>query len=275
MQENIFDKINKVVSWKSVLIINFLVIALAVTGFTVYNVSQPYKENRSFAGEIISTATPYSTPNYPADPPVIARVPSFFGKPGDAIVVLGNNFGDSQWGSRAYISGVEVSGDHITQWSNTRLDLIIPANVQTGKVSVNINGKEAVWNGNLIVSDPSTAIEVGLSSVSATNAQLFISKAYGATHGKITLSIYTEPVTFTPGPGILVTTQTLGSDALGKTLEINLNMTAPPSGERISLGNIDYPTEGGVGIIEAEIYNGQNQILPIFTNPLNLQSTPQ
>jgi len=73
----------------------------------------------------------------PASQPIqVNRVYPFLGKPGDELIILGENFGTNPKDKQIVINGVAVDEQNITVWQNNMITLLLPGDVQSGLVSI-------------------------------------------------------------------------------------------------------------------------------------------
>jgi hypothetical protein len=88
---------------------------------------------------------------YPNLPPYIKDVQKQYGKIGDSIVIMGENFGDLQKQSTITIGGALLSKEEIPYWSNNQIEAVIPERASDGIVEVEINNRSSKWNGVLTI----------------------------------------------------------------------------------------------------------------------------
>ncbi len=271
MQDNIYERIQKTLTWKKIIGFNVVLFLVLVVPLSV-SLSQQDTENRSNAALEEPVVVP--PPNYPVSSPKIDRVNTFFGKTGDTVVLLGSNFGDYQWDSRVFIGNTEATKESVVRWSNTVLEVKIPEGARTGAVWVNINAREAKWEGSLLLVDVARAAQVGLQKVASTEGKIFATNASGAVRGMVELSYVSEPLIVTAASGVTMGGQVPSSDSLGKKLMINLDFPTPLISSRTELANFSYPGLGTVEIIRAELYDANGRLLSIFSDPLSIKITP-
>ena len=80
--------------------------------------------------------------------PVIESIVPPVGAPGDIVVINGKNFGDSRDMSYVEIAGSKLTSSSYVSWSDTKIKIIVPANVQDGLVIVgtkNVQSKPALF----------------------------------------------------------------------------------------------------------------------------------
>ena len=271
MTDNFYERIHQTLTWKRIVAFNFVLFLVLIVPISV-RLAQQDTENRSSAAEPVPVVTP--PPNYPVGAPKIDRVSTFFGKTGDTIVILGNNFGDYQWGSQVFVGNVQAPADAIVRWSNTILEVKIPDAARTGQVWVVTNSKEARWEGSLLLYDVAHAAQIGFQKVSSTNGKIYTTNASGAVSGMVELAYVSEPLTITALPGITITGQTPSVDSLGKKLRIDFVSDSPLMSTRTDLAEYSYPGLGSVEIIRAEMHDGNGKMLSIFSDPLSIKVTP-
>lgn len=274
MPENVYERIHSTLSWKRIIGFNLVLFLILIIPISV-RLAQEDTENRSgAAGELeIPVVTP--PPNYPSAPPRIERVSMFFGKAGDTIVLFGANFGDYQWGSKVMVGSAEAGEEMIVRWSNTVLEIKIPETAKTGRVTVNINGREALWDGNLLLYDAARAGQVGISRISGNDMRVFATNAQGTTRGVIELGYISEPLTINPSPNILITQQAQSADSLGKKMKVVFDVSLPFASSQTALFNLSYPGIGAVEIVRAEFYDGAGNLIPLYSDPLSVKIQQQ
>jgi hypothetical protein len=270
MPENIYERIHRTLSWKRIIAFNLVLFLVLIVPISV-RLAQQDTENRSSAAEDAPIVIP--PPNYPAAPPKIDRVSTFFGKTGDTVVVLGANFGDYQWGSKVYVGNVEAETDGVVRWSNTIIEVKIPDAARSGAVWVAINSKEAKWDGNLVLYDVARAAQIGFQKASGTNGKIYTSNATGAVKGVVEISYVSEPLNITAANGVIIISQTPQVDSLGKKMKINFE-TLQLNSSRTDLFEYSYPGLGNLEIIRAELYDANGRLLSIFSDPLSIRVMP-
>ncbi|MFH2085722.1 MAG: IPT/TIG domain-containing protein [bacterium] len=271
MQENIYERINRTLSWKRIVGFNVVLFLVLIVPISV-RLAQQDTENRSSAAEEAPVVTP--PPNYPTVPPKIDRVSMFFGKTGDTVVLLGSNFGDYQWGSRVFVGNSEATKESIVRWSNSILEVKIPEGARTGAVWVVVNNQEAKWEGSLLLYDVARAAQIGLQKISNTEGRIYTINGTGAVRGMIEVSYVSEPFTIQPAAGINITAQTPSSDSLGKKIRVNFDSVGALPSSRTELASYSFPGLGEVEIIRAELYDGSGKMLSIFSDPLAIKVRP-
>lgn len=271
MQENIFERIDRTLTWKKIIGFNVILFLVIIIPMSV-RLAQEDTENRSSAAEEIPMVIP--PPNYPTGNPKIERVNTFFGKTGDTVVLLGSNFGDYQWGSHVYIGNTEAPKEAIVAWSNTILEVKIPEGARTGSVWVVVNMKEARWEGSLLLVDVARSAQMGLQKISGNQGKIYTANASGAVRGLIEISYVSEPFVITPAQGINFRTQVPSSDSLGKKIMVTFDSVTPMGGNQTEIAEYSYPGLGAVEIIRAELYDTSGKLLSIFSDPLAIKVTP-
>lgn len=273
MQENIYERIHKTLTWKRIAGFNAVLFMVLIVPISV-RLAQQDTENRSgAAGEIeVPAVTP--PPNYPTSAPKIERVSTFFGKTGDTVILLGSNFGEYKWGSKLFVGSTEANTESIVRWSNNILEVKIPEGARTGQVWVVVNGQEAKWEGSLLLYDVARSAQVGLQKITAGSGKIYSSNASMVTRGMIELSYVSEPFTLTPAGGITIVSQEMLADSLGKKIRFSFESTAPFSSSRTEIAEYSYPGIGAVEIIRAEIFDTNGKLVSVFSDPLSIKVTP-
>ena len=271
MTENIYDRINRTLSWKRVVTFNVGLFLILIIPLSV-NLAQQDTENRSgAAGEIeVPAVTP--PPSYPVEAPRLDRVSMFFGKTGDTVVLIGNNFGDYQWGSSVYVGNVQAEEEALVRWSNSIIEVKIPETARSGKVWVSVNGQEAAWDGNLLIYDDISSTKVGLARVSANEAQFGVTGSSSYTSGMVEIGYVSEPLVVTAVGSTTIESQTPGVDALGKKMQIRFNNNGNSSQQPVF--TISHPGIGAIDLVRVELYGASGAPLPIYADPLSMKVLP-
>lgn len=273
MNESIYERIHKTLTWKRIIGFNVVLFLILIVPLSV-RLAQEDTENRSgAAGEIeVPAVTP--PPSYPTAPPTIERVNMFFGKTGDTVVVIGSNFGAYKWGSQVYVGSREASDEEIVRWSNNVLEVKIPESARTGQVWVNVNGQEARWDGSLLIYDAARSAQVGLSKVQAGEIRMNATNAQSSRRGMVELGYVSEPIVVTAGPNIKITEQTNSVDSLGKKVKIIFEVSSPLASTQTALFSVTYPGIGAVELVRAELYDQNNSLIPLYSDPLSVKILP-
>ena len=111
--------------------------------------------------------------------PVIDSVIPPTGSPGDLVVICGSGFGDTKESSFVEISGSRVTTSGIKAWTDTRIDFVVPYNVQDGLICVQTAAgrSDPSFFANsagipvTVRSDPRTSLPV-LDSISLSSASV-------------------------------------------------------------------------------------------------------
>ncbi len=273
MAENIYERIHNTLSWKRIIGFNVVLFMVLIVPISVRLANEDTENRSGAAGELeVPVVTP--PPNYPTAAPKIDRVSTFFGKTGDTVVLLGNNFGDYQWESHVFVGNTEANEESIVRWSNTILEVKIPDSARTGSVWVTINGQEARWAGSLLLYDVARAAQVGLQKIDNGSGEIYVTNAAGVVRGMIEFSYVSEPFVVTPDSQILLTSQTPSADSLGKKMTITFDTTAPLLSSRTKIGQYSYPGLGAIEIIRAELYDTSGKLVSLFADPLSIKVLP-
>lgn len=272
MQESIYARINRTLSWRRVVGFNVVLLLVLIVPISV-RLAQEDTENRSSAAVDVPQVEP--PVDYPSGDPKIERVNTFFGKVGDTIVIIGANYGAYQWGSQVYVGDTLVDKDNIVRWSNNILEVKIPSSARTGAVWVSINGKTARWDGSLLLFDVARSAQVGLTRVSPTQGAIYSTNASLATAGMIELSYVSEPFEVVASSAITITGQSTQVDSLGKKMKITFVAREPLSSAKTTLAQVNYPGIGNVEIVRAELHDAGGRMISIFVDPLAIKLSPE
>lgn len=271
MPENIYERINRSLSWKRVLTFNVGLFLVLIIPLSV-RLAQEDTENRSgAAGEVeVPVVTP--PPSYPVEAPRLDRVSMFFGKKGDTVVLIGNNFGDYQWGSQLYVGNTLAPSDAVVRWSNNIIEVKIPESARSGRVWVNVNGREASWDGSLLLYDEAASTQVELAKLSSTEGEFVVTSDVLYTGGMVELGYVSQPIVITPVGNTVIESQVEGADALGKKLQIRF--VAGQNLPRQTIFNINHPGLGAIELVRVELYGSSGNPLPLFADPLGIKILP-
>lgn len=274
MQEDIYTRIHRVLSWKRIMAMNlvlFLVLAVPIS----VRLAQESQENRSSAAEddtIITQPTP--PPNYPTQPPVIERVQMFYGKAGDTVVVMGKNFGAYPWESSVYVGNAPAGKPDIVRWSDSIIEVNIPQAARTGKVWVTINGSRATWEGSLLMYDLRFAIKTGLAKAGASQINLWVDKGDQIGSGLVELSYTGSPPTVVPLTTIEITESTAQSDSFGQKFLIRFRVNSTLSRTKTDVMQLQLSRPSRVEILRAEFLGGGENLLETYSDPLSVTVQP-
>lgn len=270
MQDNIYERIHQVLSWKRIVAFNLFLFLVLVVPLSV-KLTQIDTENRSSAAESEPKPVVAPPPSYPTENPVIERVSEFFGKKGDAIVLIGRNFGDYQWESRLYVGNAQVTSEDVVRWSDNIIEVQIPENARTGKVWAVINGNKAEWEGNLLLSDVGKVGQIGLSKESAREAVVWATNATGVKRGMLEFGYVGEPIVVNLLTEGEILAQTTSVDTLGKKLKIEFTLNSALTSNMTKFVSIQHPGVGNLEILRAEIYDGNENLVNIYVDPMNIK----
>ncbi|KKU26367.1 MAG: Transglutaminase domain-containing protein [Microgenomates group bacterium GW2011_GWA2_46_16] len=273
MSENIYERIHRTLSWKRIVGFNVVLLLVLIIPLSI-RLAQQDTENRSGAAGELEPSPIIPPPNYPVNSPTLERVNSFFGKRGDTVVIIGTNFGDYQWGSKVYVGSVEAPKEAVVRWSQSILEVKIPEGARSGKVWVSINGRQATWNGNLILYDSTRGAQIGIAKVSSTQGRVFVTSATLTKRGVVELSYVSEPVTINPLSGVNITNQINTVDNLGKKITIDFEVLQALPSTQTQILEVNYPGIGIVEILRSELYDGSGRLLPLFAEPLTVKLLP-
>lgn len=264
---NVYERIHAVLSWRRIMAFNVVLFLVTVVPLSV-RLAQQDTENRSSAAE---TPGPVVTPppTYPAEPPRIERVTEWFGKRGDTVVVLGKNFGAYQWSSKVYVGSVEADATNVVNWSDTVVEVQIPSAARTGRVWVVVDGRQAVWEGSLLLTDVSRSAQIKLTG-SGGRGELGLSNAEGVVRGMVELAHVSEPVSAAVAGGqVTATSQTV--DSLGKKTKIEFVLNSPLSSQLSQVMQLSYPGIGSLALLRVELYDASDNLVPVYADPLTVK----
>lgn len=251
-------------SWKKLTGLLSLALIIAIVPFAMNMANSPTRTRSEAA--LINKPQPITKEFVtPKGPPAIYLVDHFFGKAGDAVLVHGDNLGGFNSQTSVSVAGQVVPEDNLVSWTNDYIEFKLPDSVRSGKVSVNILGKQAEWPGMFWVIDANTTAEVRLDKINDQQARL-IAKGINASQGLLLwILVYQgddKTIDITPVDGIGFDAKTM-SLPLGLVYELNLKFTG--SNDWVSLATITKKSGQQVGIARAEAI-GIN--LPIKSHPL-------
>lgn len=271
MADNIYLKINQALTWKRIIALNLVMFLVLVVPLAIRLASSSTENRSSAAGEDVIAVSPTPQPNYPSEPPRIERVSTFFGKPGDSVILLGANFGDYQWGSRVTIGGASLSSKQIVRWSDTIIEAQIPEEAVSGVTEIEVNEQVAMWEGKLHIYNDQKDVKVGLVKASPNQATFTAERASTSSQGLIELAYVAEPMTITPADNVTITKQETRLDVLGKKMIIEFSLLSPLSRGRSEILRIDHPSVGTIEILRTELQDQAGNSLNVFADPLGLK----
>lgn len=266
-QGSIYTKIHMALSWKRIIAFNILLLLVLVVPLSV-RLAQEDTETRSSAAEELKPS-PEPPPNYPVEPPRVDRVSLFYGKPGDTIVLLGDNFGDYQWESNVYIGNLPVADNNIVRWGDNAVDVEIPLEASTGKVSIYVNGRRSIWKGNLLIYSISESSKTGLSALGGSQVVMWTEKGERIVQGEIELGYELGQVTASAPEGISITEQANEADAFGNILKVSFTVNQPLARSKSTLLNL-VKSVGALEIIRAEYYDSSGRLIEVYSDPLSV-----
>lgn len=270
MNDNVYERIHNMLTWKRIIAFNLFLFLVLVVPMSV-RLTQIDTENRSNASENETTPIVTPPPAYPAENPSIERVREFYGKKGDTVILIGKNFGDYQWESKLFVGNVQVGENDIVRWSNSIIEVQIPENTRGGEVWVVIDGKQAKWNGNLLLTDMGRVIEMGISKEGNGKAMIWVTNAAGVDGGVLEIGFTSEPISINLIVEGSIANQTTTVDTVGhkQTIEFSLNTSLTSNYSK--LVGVEYPASGGLEIVRAELYNKERALLNINIEPTNIK----
>lgn len=105
----------------------------------------------SIEGDNLVSQVDESQIPYPSEPPSIELVTKYYGRGGDSVLILGDNFGEAQKESKVILGINSLSKENIAYWSNEEIEISLPQQPGVYPVTVNINGNTASWWGKVVV----------------------------------------------------------------------------------------------------------------------------
>lgn len=268
MADNIYERIHRTLTWKRIIAFNMLLFLVTAVPISVRLAQQEADTRSGAAGPETPVVTP--PPSYPAEAPKIDRVTEFFGKKGDTIVILGANFGDYKWGSNVFVGNVEAKDSDVVRWSNTVLEVQIPEGARTGRVWVAINGKQANWDGSLLLYDVARAAQIGIKKVTNNQAVVWISNGAQVTKGMVEIANVGE-IQGVQVSGGQLKTQSVSTDSLGKKTKIEFELSSPLSSSNTEILILQHPGIGNVELLRVELYDQNGTLVPVYADPLSVK----
>lgn len=171
--ENILEKIDQL-SYKASLILSVGLTVLLLLPVLLFVVQQQ-THITSRAGVVEPTPTPLAKTygELPAGIPVITRVWPWVGKPGDTIIIEGKNFGTNPPDSRIAIGNIVVDESAIVDWTDTRIELVLPTGAPSGEtLELRIGTYPIVQSLPLVFYDNDTPIRLHKTGTDITSDQL-------------------------------------------------------------------------------------------------------
>lgn len=118
-------------------------------------------------------------------PPVVAAITPQIGSPGSILLIKGHYFGTKRGNSNVIIAGVRPSSSDYLAWSNTRISVRIPRQVDSGMVYVRrSNGRS---NGKLFTNKSNIPVVVKTTSAPGQPHISSISPTTGGIGSKLTI----------------------------------------------------------------------------------------
>lgn len=144
---NFFSRINHI-PFKYVVGMNLAVLVMAATFVSINSVGQN-TEHRSQAAE-----TPIPSPIQtiivdPEAPPQLLASDPDWAKPGDAILIKGQNLGNFPFGTIS-IGEIILTPNHIVEWAPDHIVVTIPTAATTNPLTIKFNYDQTLQTTNLI-----------------------------------------------------------------------------------------------------------------------------
>lgn len=259
-------------SWKKILMLNLLLFLVMVIPISI-NVALNPTRTRSEAALLPKPQPVTKEFETPTGPPEIYLVDHFFGKPGDAVLVHGENLGGWHKDSWIALSSVKIDLENIVSWTGSYIEFKVPAEAKSGQVEVGILGKKTSWPGAFFVTDEQTEGELRLI---VENNQLHLT-GKGLVNGRellvwlLVMSGEGE-ISLKAMPGVSLTQASLVTP-LGNIYEAkirfsNNELTAGSVLKFIKLVEVVKTGEIQVGIARGELIDNQGGLVPMQSHPL-------
>jgi hypothetical protein len=142
---NILDQLDQI-SFGKIIAITFVLALLAVVPVSVWVAQQRTQTQSSayFGKPEPLTEEQYGAP--PAGEPRISLVWPFVGKPNDAVLIHGTNFGNNPENKSLYVGNQPVTEDLIKSWEPELIEFLIPPESNFGPINLTVAGKGTQWN---------------------------------------------------------------------------------------------------------------------------------
>ncbi len=93
--------------------------------------------------------TPITTGRLPVQPPVIAGVKPYLGKPGDEVVIWGDNFGDNPTEKKLFLDQQPINS--IISWVSKEIRFYLPEQARSGQLRLTVGHWQTTWDKPLTV----------------------------------------------------------------------------------------------------------------------------
>lgn len=270
MSDNIYERIHRTLTWRRVIAFNALLFLVTVVPISV-RLAQQDTENRSSASTVAEAPVVTPPPSYPPNPPKIDRVSEFYGKKGDTVILIGNNFGNYKWGSKVYVGDVEATDESVVRWSNNILEVQIPEGARTGRVWISVNGKQSTWDGTLLLYDVVKSAQIAITKQNNNNAVVSLTNAVGVSRGIIEIGHVSEPLELGVISGQVVS-QNTSIDSLGKKTIVEFRLDSPLGSSNSNILLLTYPGVGNLEILRAELYDTGNRLVTVYADPFSVKT---
>lgn len=262
-QESFYTKLHDVLTWKRVVAFNVLLLLVFVVPMSV-RLAQRNTETRSSAA-VETSPSPEPPVNYPAGDPGIERVLMFYGKPGDTVALLGENFGDYQWESEVYLGNAKVKEEDIVRWSNEIIEAEIPNQARTGQVWVEVNNKRASWSGSLFLYNVNRSTKVGLEKAEETG-YFWAGKAGEIAKGTVELGWNAGNLSVSGQNSVNIENQSTSADDFGNKMVISFRIENDLSRARTRLIELNKQV-GQIELLQVEMYDAQGGLISVYAEP--------
>jgi len=153
-----------------------LILSLFLSVPVVFVLQQRENTLFSFAGDESSkNVVDESLIPYPSNPPVVINVVKFYGRPGDSVLIYGDNFGDARKESQIMLNNEQLPVSLINYWSDKEVEFSLPSKNGLFNVSVLVNGKESTWFGKIDIYGDLTVDSI---QIDTTNNIIKVSQPY-------------------------------------------------------------------------------------------------
>ena len=259
-------------SWKKIVAVNGLLLMIVVIPVSINMALNPTR-TRSEAALLPKPQPVTKEFETPTGPPKIYLVDHFFGKPGDAVLIHGENLGGWHEDNWVALNGKKIETDNIVSWTGSYIEFKIPTEAESGQVEVNVSGQRVGWAGMFFVTNDQTETELRLINEGEINyltgkglvnsQKLLVWLLVMAGEGEVQVRAM---------PGVSVN-QTSFLTPLGKVYEVRLSLvsgqlTDGSALKFVKLLKITKAEEIQIGIARGELENERGELRPLQVHPL-------
>jgi hypothetical protein len=130
----------KHLSWKVVLSINLVILALGI--ITLFSKSIHYETSTGTRADVLR-ATPVTSLINTGQPPLISELIPFYAKPGDGVILSGQNLGYLKDIATIRINNQSLPIESIFSWNQDSVEIVIPENTTSGYFEI-VFGNESI-----------------------------------------------------------------------------------------------------------------------------------